>query len=149
MSLELIAYLLTWAVFYTGYPSPDMPPTIEYVPHSHFVREMCNFVDTIEDPCNIRAMYNDDIDGVIFLDEILQRKIDAHIIKSIVVHEMVHYLQDLTGAWKDINKWQIDIQCQEKAFRQREAYIAQDKYMLDVHGVRRLYPRVHARCGEY
>ena len=148
MTPELIAYLLTWAVFYTGYPAPEVQPVIAYVPHSHFVREMCGFVDTPENPCTIRAMYDDDIDGVLFLDEKYIGKTDAEV-KSIVVHEMVHYLQDLIGDWKDINKWQPALRCQEKAFRQREAYMAQDKYMLDVHGVRRLLPRSHAECGAY
>jgi len=148
MSPELIAYLLTWAVFYTGYPAPDVQPVIEYVPHQFLVQEMCRGVDTPEYPCKTRAMYNDNIDGVIFLNEMYIGKKDAAV-KSIVVHEMVHYLQDLTGDWKDINEWQYAIRCQERAYRQREAYMAQDKYMLDVHGKRRLMPRKHAPCGEY
>ncbi len=108
MSPELIAYLLTWAVFYTGYPAPDVQPVIEYAPHSYFVREMCDFIDTLEEPCKVRAMYNDNIQGVLFLDEVFEGQQNAYI-KGIVVHEMVHYLQDLTGDWKEINKWQRDI----------------------------------------
>lgn len=148
MSPELIAYLLTWAVFYTGYPAPEVQPVIAYVPHSYFVPRMCGGVDTIKTPCTVRAMYDDHIDGVLFLDEMFQGKTEAYV-KGIVVHEMVHYLQDLIGDWKDINKWQPAIRCQEKAFRQREAYMAQDKYMLDVHGVRRSLPRTYSECGEY
>ncbi len=72
MSPELIAYLLTWAVFYTGYPAPESQPVVEYVPHSHFVREICNYVDTIETPCTVRAMYDDNIQGVLFLDEVFE-----------------------------------------------------------------------------
>ena len=148
MNPELIAYLLTWAVFYTGYPAPDVQPVIEYVPHSYFVRKMCNFVDTPLKPCRIRAMYNDDVDRVIFLDERFKDQQIAHV-KGIIVHEMVHYLQDLTGDWKNMRKWQRDIRCQEKAYRQREAYMVQDKYMLDVHGVRLLFRRKYSPCGEF
>lgn len=145
MSPDLIAYLLTWAVFYTGYPAPDVQPVIEYKPHSYFVREMCGFIDTLAKPCKVRAMYNDDIDGVLFLDERFEDQQDAYV-KGIVVHEMVHYLQDLTGDWKNMRKWQRDIRCQENKYRQREAYMVQDKYMIDVHNTRRLFPRYYSRC---
>jgi len=148
MNPELIAYLLTWAVFYTDYPAPDVQPVIEYKPHSYFVREMCDFVDNLEKPCNVRAMYNDDIDGVLFLDEGFEGQQNAYV-KGIVVHEMVHYLQDLSGDWKNIRKWQRDIRCQEKAYRQREAYMVQDKYMFDVHGTRRSSPRFYSPCGKF
>ncbi len=145
MSPELIAYLLTWAVFYSGYPAPDVQPVIEYKPHSYFVREMCHFIDNLEKPCKVRAMYNDDIDGVIFLDERFEGRQDA-LVKGIIVHEMVHYLQDLTGDWKNWRKWQKDIRCQEKLYRQREAYMIQDKYMLEVHSARRIGSRYYPSC---
>lgn len=145
MSPELIAYLLTWAVFYSGYPAPDVQPTIEYRPHSYFVSRMCDFVDTPLKPCKVRAMYNDDIDGVILLDEEYEGQQNAFV-KGIIVHEMVHYLQDLAGNWKNMRKWQKDIRCQENAYRQREAYMVQDRYMLDVHSARPLFPRNYTRC---
>ena len=148
VSPETIAYLLSWAVFYTGYPMPAQLPIIEFVPHSYFVRRICYNLDTPESPCIIQGMYDDNIDGVIFLDEVFKDKINGFT-KSIIVHEMVHYLQDMTGDWKEIKKWQHDIRCQERRYRQREAYMAQDKYMLDVYGKKRSLPRRYSPCGNY
>lgn len=148
MNPELIAYLLSWAVFYTGYSMPDQLPVIEFVPRSYFVWRICDNIDTPKSPCVVRAMYDDDIDGFIFLDQVFKGKINEFA-KSIIVHEMVHYLQDMSGDWKEIKKWPRDIRCQERLYRQREAYMVQDKYMLDVYGKKRLLPRHYASCGEY
>lgn len=148
MSPETIAWLLSWAVFYTGYPMPDELPVIEWVPHSFFVQRICNNVDSIEFPCAVRAMYDDNIDGIIFLDEWFKDKTNGFT-KSIIVHEIVHYLQDISGDWKEIENWPHEKRCQERKFRQVEAYMAQDKYMLDVWGKRRLLRRRYDFCGNY
>lgn len=148
MSPELMAWLLSWAVFFTGYSMPDQLPVIQFVPHSFFVQHTCNNVDTPENPCSTRAMYHDKIDGVIFLDEAFKDNINGYV-KSIIIHEMVHYLQDMSGDWEEIENWQREIFCQERQYRQREAYMAQDKYVLSVHNKRRLLPRRYAPCGEY
>ena len=146
MNPELIAWLLSWAVFYTGYSMPDELPVVEFVPHSYFVKRTCFGIDTQKDPCNTRAMYDDNIDGVIFLDEKFENNIGGYV-KTIIVHEMVHYLQDLTGDWEGIEDWQEVIRCQERAYRQREAYMVQDKFALDVYSRRRLLPRNYHPCG--
>lgn len=147
MTPELIKQLLTWAVFYTGYTMPAELPVIEYVPHSYFVQTICYNEDTAENPCGVRAMYDDNNDGVIYLNEKFIDDIDPYT-KSIIVHEMVHYLQDMSGEWKDIEKWDRTIRCQEREYRQREAYMVQDKYSDDVHNIRRLVPRRFGGCGE-
>ena len=143
----MIKQLLTWAVFYTGYTMPAELPVIEYVPHSHFVNTICYHVDTAEDPCTVRAMYDDNQDGLIFLNEKYVNEMTPYV-KSIIVHEMVHYLQDMSGEWKDIEKWDQSIRCQEREYRQREAYMVQDKYSADVHNIQRLMPRRYGGCGE-
>lgn len=148
MSPELIAYLLSWAVLFTGYSMPDELPVVKFVPHSFFVQRICHNIDTLEFPCVVRAMYDDNIDGFIFLDKKYKDNIDE-ISKSMVVHEMVHYLQDMSGDWKGIENWQDDIRCQERLFREREGYMAQDQYMLDIHNKKRSLPRHYAPCGEY
>ncbi len=146
MSPETIAWLLSWAVFYTGYPMPDELPVIEFVPHSFFVERICDGVDLPEFPCGVRAMYDDNIDAFIFVDEVYEDNITGFV-KSIIVHEMVHYLQDLSGKWKDIETWKRDIRCQERMYRQREAYMVQDRFALDVYNRRRLLPRRYDPCG--
>ena len=147
MSPELIAYLLSWAVFYTGYDMPAEPPTIVYVTHQYFVDSpLCKGIDTIERPCTIRAAYNDYNSGVIEVDEKFKNDTGAYI-KSIIVHEMVHYLQDKSGRWKDLYKLPDILYCQERSYRQREAYMAQDRYNEDVHNYKRLLRRNYDKCG--
>ena len=149
MSPELILYLLSWAVFYTGYPMPDEPPTIIYVPHSYFVIKMCNNYESAAEPCRVRAMYSDYDTGILWLDRAYNVENPTAGIKSIVVHEMVHYLQDLSGDYKGMDNWPQGRQCVARVRRQIEAYIVQDKYMLDVHAVRRDWPRPRSICGEF
>ena len=147
MSPELILYLLSWAVFYTGYDMPAELPVIEYVTHEYMVgTPLCKGIDTVENPCSIRALYNDYNSGVILVDEKYKGDESAYI-KSIIVHEMVHYLQDMSGRWDDMYDLTGDLLCQERSYRQREAYMAQDKYNEDVHSVKRLLRRNYDKCG--
>lgn len=147
MSPELIAYLLSWAVFYTGYDMPAEPPEIVYVTHQYFVDSpLCYGIDTQENPCSIRAAYSDSNPGVITVDEKFIGDEGAYI-RSIVVHEMVHYLQNMSGRWEDMYKLDRDLLCQERSYRQREAYMAQDKYSEDIHNIKRLLRRHYDECG--
>lgn len=134
------------AVSYTGYDVPEKLPVIQYVPHLYFVQRVCHNIDTLEDPCRVRAGYNHNTDGIIYMDEKFENQVDSFI-KGIVFHEIIHYLQDMSGDWEDMDKWQIDIRCQEKSYRQREAYMMQDKYMAEIHNYRRLHPRRYVPCG--
>jgi len=147
MSQELIIYLLSWAVFYTGYPMPDELPTIDVVKHEYFVSSVCAGIDTIQDPCGGRGMYNDKESGHIYLNEKYIREIDAEA-KGTIIHEMVHYLQDMSGDWEDMEDWQAIIICVERGVREREAYQAQAKYLEDVHNIQAFnkYRRTYDRC---
>jgi hypothetical protein len=147
MSPDLILYLLSWAVFYTSYDMPAEPPIIEYVTHEYMVNTpLCKGIDTVKDPCTIRALYNDYNSGVIQVDEKYKNDESAYI-KSIIVHEMVHYLQDISGQWDDMYELEKTLLCQERAYRQREAYMAQDNYNQDVHSYTRLLRRNYDKCG--
>lgn len=147
MSNELIIYLLSWAVFYTGYEMPEEPPVIEFVTHEYFVNTpLCEGVDTPKDPCTVRALYNDLDPDVIKIDEVYKDEINGQV-KSIIVHEMVHYLQKKSGRWDDMYQLKDELLCQERTYRQREAYMAQDKYAADVHNIKRLLRRNYDKCG--
>ena len=147
MSPEIILYLLSWAVFYTGYDMPTEPPTIVYVSHQFFVdSRLCKGIDTPKKPCNIRALYDDLDTGVINLDEKYKGETNGYI-KGIIVHEMVHYLQDVSGEWDEMYKLELSLICQARAYRQREAYMAQDNYNQDVHDYTRIMRRKFDKCG--
>lgn len=149
MTPELILYLLSWATFFSGYPMPDELPVIEFRPHSYFVMRMCNNFESAEDPCPVTAMYSDYDSGILYLDRIFNQKKITSKIESIIVHEMIHYLQDLSGKYKDIDSWEPNVACDAKDTRQREAYYAQDAYMRTAYGLRRSRVRKHIKCGEF
>ena len=146
MTTELIAYLLSWAVFYTGYPMPEQLPTINYVEREYFVNSpLCRGIDTINNPCTVRAMYGDNTTGILYVNKQFKNDTDAHT-KSIIVHEMVHYLQDLSGDWENMDTLTGIRLCEAWMSRQREAYTVEDLYLADVHDRHRLLRREYARC---
>lgn len=75
-------------------------------------------------PCSILAWYNNN--GAIFLDDRLQQQTDV-MTRSMLVHEMVHYLQDLSGRYDNSS-------CDDHARREREAYAIQREYGIKASG---------------
>jgi len=94
-SSEMIAVLLSWAVNLSGYPLPQELPTVEYKPRIFFVQHACNN----NSKCSVAAWYNNN--GVIFLSDELKNLSDP-IIRSVFVHELVHYLLVAKGIKKQI-----------------------------------------------
>jgi Zn-dependent peptidase ImmA (M78 family) len=117
--IETIAVLLSWAVMLSGYAEPERAPQLEYKPHAFFVDEACNGQE-----CEAVGWYNDA--GVIYLDERM-RSDDSSFVKSLMVHELVHYLQHLSGKYDSHS-------CKDQIVREREAYAIQRIYMAEAHG---------------
>jgi len=124
---ELII-LLSWAAHYTGYPTTE-PPVLKLKSHEFFVETACGGVE-----CNVLALYTDV--GIIYLDQSLD--VDAPETHGIVVHELVHYLQDVHGDYDSAS-------CQDSMVREVQAYSVQDRFMADVHDKIR-YIDVHISC---
>jgi hypothetical protein len=117
---ELISILLSWAASLSGYPYPDTRPAIEYRAHDFFAQHAC----AAEASCRAAAWYDDD--GTIYLDRQLA-DLEDPVIRSVVVHELVHYLQDLNGAFAAGT-------CDDSVRREREAYAVQRTYLNRVAG---------------
>jgi len=147
--LEILIHLMSWAMALTGYECPDTMPQIVYADHNHFVEVVCDGVDTERDSCGVRAYYNDEDDARIYLNtkyyEINGEWSPEE--RGIILHEMVHYLQDMSGKWDGYLEWNDDKLCVERQFRQREAYETQDIYMKRVYGIERKIPRYYDNCG--
>ena len=107
----LLDIFLAWAVALSPYATPDVPPVVETRPHTFFVDNTCGGVE-----CNVVGWYNDG--GIIYLDENLSASRD-----DIIVHELVHYLQDLSGKFESLS-------CTDSVFREREASRVQSAYMI-------------------
>jgi hypothetical protein len=122
---ELYATLLSWAVTLSGYPTPAQPPEVVREPHAFFVEHACNGHE-----CKVlgwyaggRQLYVDDsldLDSSLFAD-------------SIVVHEMVHYLQGVArgdDALRSGAAFSVTPSCQQMVHWEFEAYAVQREYIL-------------------
>ena len=120
MDAKLLAVLLSWTVNLSSYPHPGTIPEIIYKSHQFFVDTAC----IGQTRCDAVAWY--DNNGNIFLDDRLKNNTDAYT-RSVVVHELVHYLQDLSGNYDNMN-------CDLHAKREREAYSVQRQYLNKIAG---------------
>src|SRR5476649_2721225 len=82
---DLYATLLSWAVTLSGYPAPAEPPQVVLEPHAFFVDNACNHQE-----CKVLGWYSGGRN--LYIDETLDPE-ESLFASSIVVHEMVHYLQ--------------------------------------------------------
>ena len=82
---ELHAALLSWAVTLSGLPAPDRPPAVQRMPHAFFVSNACDGHE-----CKVLGWFPPG--ETLYLDDRLEPR-DSLLAASIVVHEMVHYLQ--------------------------------------------------------
>ena len=120
MDAKLLAVLLSWTVSLSNYPHPGDAPEIVYKPHQFFVDTACAGFEK----CKAVAWYNNE--KTIFLDDRIKGNTDANT-RSVVVHELAHYLQDLSGKYTDMD-------CNLHAKREREAYSIQRQYLNKIAG---------------
>ncbi|MGH8120357.1 MAG: hypothetical protein ACRESK_07060 [Gammaproteobacteria bacterium] len=118
--IQLVAILLSWTVNLSGYPKPETLPLIEFKPHDFFVEHAC----LGNTKCRVAAWY--DNKGVIYIDDKLENKDDVYI-DSLIVHELVHYLQDVSKKFNNGD-------CQDYLVREREAYGIQRQYLNRIAG---------------
>jgi hypothetical protein len=111
--------LLSWASHLSGYPAAEAPPAVQFEPHSFFVEQACGGRD-----CRVVGWYNDE--NVIYLDE-KHRDDDSTFAASLVVHELVHFLQHQSGHYDSLS-------CEDSLAREREAYRVQNRYIIEAHG---------------
>jgi len=112
---QMISVLLSWTVYLSGYPLPETLPVLEYQPHGFFVEHAC----LGNENCRAVGWYDDN--GTIFLDERVKGQEDA-MTRSLIVHELTHYLQDLSGKFDSES-------CEDHLVREREAYSIQRQYI--------------------
>ena len=120
MDANLLAVLLSWTVSLSSYSHPGVGPELIYKPHQFFVDTAC----AGNEKCKAVAWY--DNAKTIFLDERLKGHVDANT-RSVVVHELAHYLQDLSGEYEKMD-------CNLHAKREREAYSIQRQYLNKIAG---------------
>ncbi len=120
MEAHLLAVLLSWTVSLSPYEHPGLAPELEFKPHEFFITAACAGIKK----CRVLAWYNND--GTIFVDDRLYGNTDAYS-RSVIVHELAHYLQDLSGEYEQMD-------CDLYAKREREAHSIQRQYLNRIAG---------------
>jgi Zn-dependent peptidase ImmA (M78 family) len=113
---DLYAVLFSWAVNLSGYPAPATPPEVVMVPHSFMVEKACAGRE-----CKVLGWFPPG--EKVYLDDRLDPEKDIFA-TSIVVHEMVHYLQHRS------NKFTGPHSCSNSLAMEREAYGVQREFLL-------------------
>lgn len=120
MEAKLLAVLLSWTVNLSSYSHSGEASEILFKPHTFFVDIACNG----NKKCDAIAWY--DSDRTIYLDKRLEENMDAFT-RSVVVHELVHYLQDISGKYSKMD-------CELYVQREAEAYSVQKQYLNKIAG---------------
>ena len=114
MIQELCLTLLVFAAQHAGYPQPSTCPTVERAPLPALQAMLCP-----ERKCPVSGLYVYGESRLL----LAQKHNPKHLYpRSVIVHELVHYLQDLNGESRDKS-------CKANMLRERVAFFVQEKYM--------------------
>jgi hypothetical protein len=114
-SLDQVVKQLTTAIDrLSKHRPPKIPPVIHRVSHAELEAYVC------ETNCAIKAWYKPG-EGI-FLDESLKPESNVFD-RSILLHEMVHYFQDMSGYFRDASP------CDRWLQRELDAYEVQNRYL--------------------
>ena len=121
---ELYAVLLSWAVTLSGYPAPAQPPLVVAKPHAFFVEHACNNRE-----CRVLGWYDGGTN--VYIDDRLDPQTQL-LASSIVVHEMVHYLQAVArgDAGPKSGAFTVMPSCRQLIHWEHEAYGVQREYIM-------------------
>jgi hypothetical protein len=109
----------------SGYPANVLPPEIHFVPVTEIQRRFCNA------PCRMQAYYLPG-EGV-YMDATLDPERDVFA-RSILLHELVHHLQKVSGKYM-----KIPSECDRWYAAELEAYETQNRYLESVNSPHRVY----------
>ena len=111
---DLLAALMSWAVTLSGYPAPDHLPEVVLVSHAELVHAAC-----ADRECKVQGWFPPG--ERIYLDQRLA-PLDSTYSSAVVVHEMVHYLQQRSG---HVTHADGIADCDQVMAMEHEAYQAQ------------------------
>jgi hypothetical protein len=126
---SLVAALLSWVHAVAGYPIPATAPMVQFASHQFLVDTMCGGVD-----CPVAGMYL--YGNTVYLDDRLDVE-DNPFHQSILLHELVHYLQKHSGLFAPPS-------CTTWVAAEREAYRLQARWLAErqlAYPVMRYMPR--------
>lgn len=110
----LVAKLLLSASTLSGYAPPAAPPRVSVVTERELRAVGCS------GQCSANGLYSPGR-GILISDR-LDPAADVRA-RAVLLHEIVHYLQDLNGAFGDLPS------CERYLAREREAYAVENRYL--------------------
>ena len=102
----------------SGYPVPETLPRIAYRPRAFFSNRVCG-----GSACPAVGWYNDQ--NIIYLHEKYRYEDQDDFANSLLLHELVHFLQHHSGRFNSLS-------CDDSLAREREAYAVQNDYLANV-----------------
>ena len=119
---SMVTELLVTIHLLSGYPVPERNPQVSFVPLATMQQMIC------QRPCAVKAFYKPE-QGV-FIDEQIDVKDDVYS-RSVLLHELVHHLQHVSGKFEA-----FDTPCHRWQAKEVEAYEIQHKYLKKMHVTR-------------
>lgn len=107
----------------SSYPVPRAEPEIHSVALEVMQQKICG------KPCAVKAFYHPE--WGVYLDEKLDLEGSAFD-RSVLLHELVHYLQNTTGRFE-----KMPVSCERNYLAEIEAYKIQNLYLASVNSPRR------------
>ena len=114
---HVLTDVLEWTAAATAYDLPEQPPQIDFKSAVFFAEQVCSS----HTQCLAMGSYRDG-GNIIILHE-SYRDLSAIHARAMLVHEIVHFLQDLSGEWHGVS-------CKTMVEREREAYLIQFRYLI-------------------
>ena len=111
----LVLQLLTAITSISGYSMPERAPEVAFVSQSYLESRACNR------PCDVQGWFPPG--RVVYLDDRLDPQNDVWE-RSILLHELVHYLQQEEGAFTET------VSCEVWLKREAEAYEVQYRWLV-------------------
>jgi hypothetical protein len=139
---ELYSGLLSWAEKLSGYPRPQVEPTVEFVPQAFFNKHACN-----DRPCRVWGWYPNTGGNVVYVHEAARDMIGdgsdprGLLAASIVVHEFTHYLQA-------VHRGFAPYECEDALALEHQAYAVQNAFIVAYGRLEPVGVSMHtARCA--
>lgn len=116
---ELMLILLSAIKLLSSYPIPEQLPVVHIVPHAVLEEKICH------KPCSSPVLgWFSRHNNQIYLDNHLDLKGSIYA-RSILLHELVHYVQELSGRFASMRE------CESWVLREREAYTIQNRWLFE------------------
>ena len=113
---KLVKELLLAIHLLSGYPIPEEPPSVEFLPHAELEERACGR------PCQVFGWFPEG--QTVYLDDRLD-PLASIAARGILLHELVHFLQQEEGAFA------VAPNCEAWLEREREAYYIQLRWLAE------------------